>query len=154
MGCKFIKHLLGQHSPVRINAKLGSGAWAWLWKCWRAGNQATLHRNRSHLHTLVAYNRERPHTLTHKLRLTFERSAGCLVLLLTDQNIAMAKPNLKVLGDLGVKFKGLTAGEYRAVASGLSTETILTPVFICPTRKSPTVASSSICCVGKLGKSE
>ena len=30
MGCKVIKHLLGQHSPVRINAKLGSGAWAWL----------------------------------------------------------------------------------------------------------------------------
>jgi D-amino-acid dehydrogenase len=41
------------------------------------------------------------------------------------QDVALAKPGLRVLGDLGVKFKGLTADECRAIEPGLSAETKL-----------------------------
>jgi D-amino-acid dehydrogenase len=125
MASKVIKHLLSQHSPVRINAKLSPSALVWLWKWWRASNRATFEQNRSRMQALAVFSKERLHTLTHELRMDFEHSTGYLVLLRSSQDVAMAKPSLKVLGELGVKFKGLTADECRAVEPGLSTETKL-----------------------------
>jgi D-amino-acid dehydrogenase len=125
MASKVMKHLLSQHSPVRINAKLSPAALAWLWKWWRASNRATFELNRSRMQALALLSRERLHTLSRELSLDFERSTGYLVLLRSNQDVTMAKPGLKVLGELGVKFKGLTADECRAVEPGLSTETKL-----------------------------
>jgi D-amino-acid dehydrogenase len=125
MASKVIKHLLSQHSPVRINAKLSPAALAWLWRWWRASNRTTFELNRGRMQALAVFSRERLHTLTHELRLDFERSTGYLVLLRSSQDVAMAKPGLKVLNELGVKFKGLTADECRLVEPGLSTETQL-----------------------------
>jgi D-amino-acid dehydrogenase len=125
MASKVIKHLLSQHAPVRINARLSPAALAWLWKWWRASNRTTFELNRSRMQALALFSRERLHALSRELRLDFERSTGYLVLLRSSQDVAMAKPGLKVLGELGVKFKGLTAEECRAVEPGLSAETPL-----------------------------
>ncbi len=125
MASKVIKHLLSQHSPVRINAKLSPAVFSWLWKWWRASNRATFEQNRSRMQALAVFSRERLHTLTHELRLDFERSTGYLVLLRSGQDVAMAKPGLKVLAELGTKFRGLTADECRAVEPGLSAQTKL-----------------------------
>ena len=125
MAGKVIKHLLSQHSPVRINGKLGPAALTWLWKWWRSSSHTAFERNRSHMQALALFSRDRLHALTHELRLDFECSTGYLVLLRSDGDVAQAKSGLKVLAELGVKFKGLTADECRAVEPGLSVETPL-----------------------------
>jgi D-amino-acid dehydrogenase len=125
MAGKVIKHLLSPHSPVRINAVLSPTSLAWLWKWWRASNRKSFELNRSRMQALALFSRDRLHSLSQELRLDFERSTGYLVLLRSGQDVAMAKPGLKVLAELGVKFKGLTADECRAVEPGLSTETKL-----------------------------
>ena len=125
MASKVIRHLLSPHSPVRINAKLSPAALQWLWKWWRASSRKTFESNRARMHALALFSRERLHSVSRELRLDFERSTGYLVLLRSHQEVAMAKPGLKVLGELGVKFKGLTADECRAVEPGLSAETPL-----------------------------
>ncbi len=125
MAGKVIKHLLSQHSPVRINAKLSPHTVAWLWKWWRASNRKTFELNRSRMQALALFSRDRLHNLSQELRLDFERSTGYLVLLRTSQDVALAKPGLKVLGELGVNFKGLTADECRVIEPGLSSETNL-----------------------------
>ena len=125
MASKVIRHLLSPHSPVRINAKLSPAALRWLWKWWRASSRKTFEGNRARMQALALFSRDRLHSVSHELRLDFERSTGYLVLLRTQQEVAMAKPGLKVLSELGVKFKGLTADECRTVEPGLSAETPL-----------------------------
>ena len=125
MAGSVVKHLLSPHSPVRINAKPSPTALAWLWKWWRASNRKSFELNRSHMQALALFSRERLLSLTNELRSDFERSTGYLVLLRSSQDVALAKTGLKVLAELGIKFKGLTAEECRAVEPGLSTETKL-----------------------------
>ena len=125
MTSKVIRHLLSPHSPVRINTKLSPAALTWLWKWWCASSRKTFEINRARMQALALFSRDRLHGLSHELRLDFERSKGYLVLLRSNQDVAMAKPGLKVLSELGVKFKGLTADECRAVEPGLSAETPL-----------------------------
>jgi D-amino-acid dehydrogenase len=125
MAGKVIKHLLSPHSPVRINPQLSPNTLAWLWKWWRASNRKSFELNRSRMQVLALFSRERLHSLSQEFRLDFERSTGYLVLLRTSQDVALAKPGLKVLGELGVKFKGLTADECRVIEPGLSSETKL-----------------------------
>jgi D-amino-acid dehydrogenase len=125
MAGKVVKHLLSPHSPVRINSKLSPATLAWLWQWWRASNRKTFELNRSRMQALALFSRERLHSLTSELRLDFERSTGFLVLLRSSQDLALAKPNLKVLAELGVKFKGLTPDECRLLEPGLSGETNL-----------------------------
>ncbi len=125
MAGKVIQHLLSPHSPVRINADLSPATLSWLWKWWRASSRKSFEFNRGRMQALALFSRERLHGLSRELRLNFERSTGYLVLLRSARDVGLAKPGLKVLDELGVKFKGLTAEECRAVEPGLNTETPL-----------------------------
>ena len=117
---KVLSYLLARHAPVRLNARLDAGTLAWLWKWWRACKPRRYQANRSSMHRLATFSRERLHQLTNELQLEYERNDGYLVLLRGAQDLAATQPGLKLLGELGVGFELLDAAGCRRVEPGLN----------------------------------
>ncbi len=122
---KVLAHLLAAHAPVRLNARLDPGTFAWLWKWWRACKPRRYLANRTRMQRLAMFSRERLHQLTQDLRLEYERNEGWLVLLRSAKDLAAAQPGLRLLGELRVPFEQLDAAGCRRVEPGLNPETPL-----------------------------
>ena len=125
MPAKLLGHLLSRHAPVRVNAKLDAATMAWMWAWWRACRPKTFELNRARMQRLALFSRNRLHTLTRNLQLDYERAEGCLVLLRSERDSAVLQPGLKVMAELGVKFKPLSPAQCRAVEPGLNADTPL-----------------------------
>ncbi len=125
MPVKVLRHLLSQHAPVRLNARLDAATLAWMWKWWRACRRKTFEVNRARMQRLALFSRDRLHTLTRTLQLDYERAEGYLVLLRSAKDQAVIQPGLKVLGELGVKYNALSPQQCRVVEPGLNAETPL-----------------------------
>ncbi len=117
---KVLSYLLARHAPVRVNASLDAGTLAWLWTWWRACKPLRYQANRSSMHRLAMFSRERLHRLTHELQLEYERNDGYLVLLRGAKDLAKAQPGLMLLGELGIAFELLDAAGCRRVEPGLN----------------------------------
>ena len=125
MPVKVLRHLLSQHAPVRLNARLDAATLAWMWTWWRACRRKTFELNRARMQRLALFSRDRLHTLTRNLQLDYERAEGYLVLLRSEQEHAVLLPGLKVMTELGVKFNPLSPQQCRAVEPGLNADTPL-----------------------------
>jgi D-amino-acid dehydrogenase len=122
---KVLSYLLARHAPVRINPRLDAGTLAWLWKWWRACNASRYQANRTRMHRLALFSRQRLHALTQELKLEYERNDGYVVLLRGANDLARARPGLKLLCELGVAFELIDAAACRRVEPGLNAETPL-----------------------------
>jgi D-amino-acid dehydrogenase len=117
---KVLRHLFARHAPVRLRPTLSPATLKWLWTWWRACRLRTYRANRLRMQRLAGYSRERLHHVTHDLKLDFERAEGCLMLLRSAGDLALAQPGLAVLSEQNTRFNVLDAVQCRAVEPGLN----------------------------------
>ncbi len=117
---KVFGHLLGRYAPGRVRPGLDTATLGWLWRWWRASRSRTYQVNRVRMHRLAHFSRERQRRLTRDLKLDYERSDGCLVLLRTPRDLAMVQPGLAALAELNTRFETLNADQCRSVERGLN----------------------------------
>jgi D-amino-acid dehydrogenase len=122
---KVLRSLWQRHAPVHVNARLDTHTIAWMWKWWRACRSEGYATNRRAMQRLALFSRERLHHVTRELKLDYERSDGCLVLLRTEQDLALAQPGLALLGELGIKHRVLDTRACVAAEPGLNPDTPL-----------------------------
>ncbi len=115
-----IQHLFSRYAPLRLSLPLSGRELAWLWKWYRAGKLDTYLAHRAHLQRLAFYSRERLHHITANLKLEYERSDGCLVLLRSEQDSKRVQAGLQVLRDAGVVLKELDPVDARKIEPGLN----------------------------------
>lgn len=125
MPAKVLRYLMSTHAPVRVHVHwmLQQPGWAWRW--WRACRAETYATNRARLQRLAFYSRERLHALSAELHLDYERAQGYLVLLREARDHAMVQPGLRVLRDVGVTVKELTAADARRIEPALNSDMAL-----------------------------
>jgi D-amino-acid dehydrogenase len=122
---KVLSQLLSRHASMRFTLPLGLPELAWLWRWYRACRMDSYRTNRARLQALAHYSRQRLHTLSDALRLSFDRSDGYLVLLRTERDRAWAEPGLQLLRDAGVKFALVDAAQARTLEPALNPDTRL-----------------------------
>jgi D-amino-acid dehydrogenase len=125
MPAKVLRHLLSQHSPVRLRPTLHPDTIAWLWKCWRACRTRTYQANRVRMQRLAGYSRDRLHELTRDMKLDYERSEGYLVLLRSAKDLKLVQPGLASLKELNTRFETLDAAQCLRVEPGLNPDMAL-----------------------------
>ena len=108
---KVFRHLLRQHAPVRLAWPLALRDLVWTWKWLGACKPGTYLANRAQLQQLAVYSRERLRNLGSNLQLEYDRSAGYMVLLRSQEDAAMVQPGLQVLREAGVAFRQIEAAE-------------------------------------------
>ncbi len=122
---KVLGQMFSKHAAVRVHATLRAGEVAWLWRWWRACRLRTYQTNRRRMQRLAEYSRKRLQTLTSTLRLDYERADGCLVLLRSPRDEALAQAGLAMLAANGQRFEVIDAAQCRAIEPGLGDETPL-----------------------------
>ena len=122
---RVVSHLFRAHAPVRIGARLDGASLAWLWRWWRACRPAVYRANRARMHRLAHFSRDRLGEITRRLHLDYERAEGCLVLLRTPRDLALAGPGIRALAELGAEPELLDAAACRRVEPGLNPTTAL-----------------------------
>lgn len=120
---KVLKHLFSSHAPVKLGLPLSTRELAWMWQWYRACKLDTYLTNRTHLQRLAFYSRERLHQITADLKLDYERSDGCMVLLRSEQDSKGMQPGLQLLREAGIAFKEIDASAARKIENALNTET-------------------------------
>ena len=125
MPVKVARHLFAEHAPVRIGGWLNAAELGWTWRWWRACNAHAYRLNRSRMHRLALYSRERLQRLSQRLHLDFERAEGFLVLLRSAREVALAEAGLRALAELGAAPAMLDATACRAIEPGLNPDTPL-----------------------------
>lgn len=122
---KVLHRLLTRHAPIRVHASSSPGEIAWMWRWWRACNLRTFEANRLRMQRLVHFSRERLHRLTRDLKMDYERSDGCLLLLRTAKEHSAVQPGLAWLAESNTRVEWLDAARCSVVEPGLSDETPL-----------------------------
>jgi D-amino-acid dehydrogenase len=114
-----LRRLLG------LRPAFGAAELRWMWKWWRLRGPADQLSSRQRMQRLAVYSRSRLHTLARELHLDHERAQGCLVLLRTPEDLARARPMLRLLAEGPTRFKLIDAQRCRTVEPGLNTDTPL-----------------------------
>ena len=122
---KVMKYLFVSHAPVRVGARLGPRTVGWMWRWWRACSDTAYRTNRARMLGLAQASRERLHWIVRELQLDYERADGYLVLLRDKSDLALARPGLSMLAELGLHFSLVDAGQCRRLEPGLHPETPL-----------------------------
>lgn len=122
---KVLRHLFSRHAPVRFGGLPGPATLGWLWRWWRACDPAVYGPNRSAMHALARYSRERMTELQQSLHLDYEQSQGLLVLLRTPREVSQARHGLKLLAEMNVDFHLVDAARCREIEPGLQADTPL-----------------------------
>lgn len=125
MPSKVLRHLMSRHAPVRLHPTLNPSTLGWLWQWWRACRFETWHANRGAMQKLAFFSRQRLRELTRLLKLGYERGDGYLVLLRTPKDLAQARPGLKLLTELEVRFHLIDAEHCRRIEPDLNPDTEL-----------------------------
>ena len=115
---------LGRRDAAVHLASLPSPALtAWLWRWWRASALPPYLANRSAMFALATASLARTRELAADLSIDHERTHGLLVLLRSEQELAQARPGLKLLSDLGAGFHLVDAAVCRRIEPALSEAT-------------------------------
>lgn len=117
---RLLREMFSAHASLRLRAGVNAATLNWLWKWARACRLPHYHANRLRLQRLAGFSRTRLHRLTHDLHLDYERAEGVLVLLRTAQELALARPALKLLAEGPTRFKLLDAQRCRVAEPGLN----------------------------------
>ena len=100
----------------------GVAAWAhlpWLWQAWRTRRPAAVAAQAQALQSLGQFSKQRLLALAQALRLEFEQTPGCLLLLRTERELKAVQPLLARLRDSGVAHELADAARCRALEPGL-----------------------------------
>ncbi len=124
------KGLFSRHAALQLGWHLRGSELAWLWKARRAQPAATAVHAR--LLRLAHYSAEQRRHLTDSLRLDYDRSDGCLLLLRTAKELAQAQPLLRQLQDAGIAAQTIDAASARLREPALHTDTPLAAAIALP----------------------
>ncbi|HET9820366.1 MAG TPA: FAD-dependent oxidoreductase, partial [Burkholderiaceae bacterium] len=101
MPTRMLAGLLSRHGGVRL--KPGALASApWLWRYLRSCRKTLHARHRATLAALARLSQDRLQGITESLKLDYEQSEGCLVLLRTPREMARGRQSAALLADMGV----------------------------------------------------
>jgi len=122
---KVMRNLFNRHAAVRINPRLDTATLRWVWQWWRACRTRGFQARRYRMQRLALFSKQRLNETTRRLQLDYERSEGTLILLRTAQDVALAKPGLAGLKELGIKFTTLDPRQCTLVEPGLNPDMAL-----------------------------
>lgn len=122
---KVLRHLLGADAPVRFGGWPDAALLRWLWRWWRACTPEAYVAHRQALFALARESRQRLDALTAELKLDYEQRSGYLVLLRAAADVALARPGLKLLAELGADFRLVDAARCREIEPALHPDTAL-----------------------------
>ena len=122
---KVLGHLFSEHAPVRLSGLRTLALAPWIWRWWRACRPEVYQANRSRMHRLARYSRERLDLLTQQLRLEYEQTRGYMVLLRSERDLKLARGGIKMLAEIGVPFELIDAARARGIEPGLHESTPL-----------------------------
>jgi D-amino-acid dehydrogenase len=122
---KVLRQLLGSHSAVRLSRPFPPALVAWMWRWWRACRPGTYQANRARMIRLARFSLLRMHLLSDALQLDYEQGKGLLVLLRTPRDLALARPGVKLLAELGVNCHVVESIRARQLEPGLHADTPL-----------------------------
>ncbi|HVO06978.1 MAG TPA: FAD-dependent oxidoreductase [Burkholderiaceae bacterium] len=125
MAGKALRQMFGRHAAVRLARPFPPALWGWTWRWWRACRPSVYRANRSRMIQLARFSLLRMHLLSAQLQLEFEQGKGLLVLLRTPRDLALARPGVKLLAELGVNCHVVEADKARAIEPGLNADTPL-----------------------------
>lgn len=114
--------LFGAAASARLTARFDPAAWRWLWRRRGASRAAGHAAQAQRVQRLAQYSRERLRELTRTLRLDYERTDGCLVLLREARDLADAQPLLQALAENGTRHEVVDPLQCRHIEPGLSTD--------------------------------
>lgn len=119
-----LRKVLGQlgrrDAAVRIAAIPNPALAAWLWRWWRASALPTYQANRNAMLALAKISQARTRELAAELSIEHERSRGLLVLLRSEEELALARPGLKLLTESRTGFHVVDAAVCRRIEPALS----------------------------------
>ncbi|MDO5625994.1 MAG: D-amino acid dehydrogenase [Pseudomonadota bacterium] len=125
MPARVLRHLLAQHTPVRISRPLARADVAWMRQWLRACTPATYTANRTRMQRLAFYSRHRLHEVAARMAYDFDRGSGYMVLLRSAREQQAVQPGLALLRELGVAFHEITPDEARQIEPALHAGTPL-----------------------------
>ena len=120
MPSKVLQLVLSRHASIKVGLPLSRSELTWLWKWLHARKLDSYVANRGHLHRLAFYSRTRLHLVTAELKLDYERSDGCVVLLRRERDSHGVQPRLQVMRQAGVNFKEIGPDEARKIEPALN----------------------------------
>jgi D-amino-acid dehydrogenase len=132
MPTKVLKYLFQKHAPVRLKFPLKYSELAWMRQWLKACKPEAYAINRKAMQSLASYSFERLQTLTQTLELNYDRSAGYMTLVRSEQALAQMQPSLQVLKDVGYEHSVLDAAAARKIEPALSAETTLHAAIYLP----------------------
>ena len=122
---KALSQLGRRDAAVRIAAIPNPALAAWLWRWWRASALPTYQANRNAMLALAKISLARTRELAAELSIEHERTRGLLVLLRSEEELAQARPGLKLLTESGVGFHVVDATVCRRIEPALSETTAI-----------------------------
>lgn len=128
-----LAQLLLRQASVRLGWPLRRGDLQWARDWCRASRQPeSWLANRAQMRRLASYSQARLHTIRAELRLDYDRSTGCLVLLRSERDRHLVQPGLQLLRDAGVPFVQLEPSQARTVEPALRADTPLAAAIELP----------------------
>jgi D-amino-acid dehydrogenase len=125
MPSKVLKYLFQTHAPVRIGLPFKHGEVAWMRQWLKACKPDRYAASRASMQSLASYSFGRLQLLTETLELDYDRAAGYMTLIRSEQELAQMQPSLHVLKDAGYEYRVLDAEAARQIEPALSLETTL-----------------------------
>src|SRR6185295_176069 len=122
---KVLRQMFGSHAAVRLARPFAPSLLGWTWRWWRACRPSVYQANRARMIQLARFSLLRMHLLTAELQLEFEQAKGLMVLMRTPRDLALARPGVKLLAELGVSCHVIEAARAREIEPGLNAETAL-----------------------------
>jgi D-amino-acid dehydrogenase len=124
-----LRKVLGQlgrrDAAVRIAGLPGPALGAWLWRWWRACSLPNYRASRSAMLALASASLVRTRELAAEFSIEHERTRGLLVLLRSDEELAQARPGLKLMSELGAGFHLVDAAVCRRIEPALNDATAI-----------------------------
>lgn len=122
-GTAFWREWFGGQGPWRVSSRADYPAWSWLQQARQAAGRAdAVH---GELLALARESQQRRDECRRTLRLDYERSEGCLVLLRGESELKLARAALRQMAEQGSRFALLDAAECRRIEPGLLAQTPL-----------------------------
>lgn len=117
-----------QRDPILKSTGARLSHLRWLWRAARATRaeaRSPQNPGRRALHALAQLSHQRVLELARTLRLEFDQTPGCLLLLKTERELKAAEPALALLRDLGVAHDVVDAARCRTLEPNLNPATPL-----------------------------
>ena len=122
---KVLSQLGRRDAAVRIAAIPNPALASWLWRWWRASGLPAYQANRNAMLALAQISQARTRELAAEMSIEYERSRGLLVLLRSEEELALARPGLKLLTESGIGFHVVDAAACRRIEPALNEATPL-----------------------------